>query len=110
MPARERPSCEAPGSSPCHRYLTSSRRMSPQRNDPLTARSVLASVLLGTDPPWLPTPLLVRTAELFGISIGTARTALSRMVAAGEAEPEGRGYRLVGRLAERRDRQDASRR
>jgi phenylacetic acid degradation operon negative regulatory protein len=84
--------------------------MSPQRNDPLTARSVLASVLLGTDPPWLPTPLLVRTAELFGISIGTARTALSRMVAAGEAEPEGKGYRLVGRLAERRERQDASRR
>ncbi len=84
--------------------------MSPSRNAPLTARSVLASVLLGTDPPWLPTRLLVRTAELFGISEGTARTALSRMVANGEAEPEGSGYRLVGRLAARRDRQEASRR
>ena len=30
--------------------------------------------------PWLPTRRLVRTAELFGISEGTARTALSRMV------------------------------
>jgi phenylacetic acid degradation operon negative regulatory protein len=84
--------------------------MSPQRNGPLTARSVLASVLLGTDPPWLPTALLVRTAELFGISEGTARTALSRMVAAGEADADGAGYRLVGRLAARRDRQAASRR
>jgi phenylacetic acid degradation operon negative regulatory protein len=84
--------------------------MSPQRNGPLTARSVLASVLLGTDPPWLPTALLVRTAELFGITEGTARTALSRMVAAGEAEPDDNGYRLVGRLAARRERQDASRR
>jgi phenylacetic acid degradation operon negative regulatory protein len=84
--------------------------MSTTRNTTLTARSVLASVLLGTDPPWLPTPRLVRTAELFGISEGTARTALSRMVAAGEAVGEAAGYRLVGRLVARQDRQTASRR
>src|SRR5688572_15832184 len=84
--------------------------MSPQRNSPLTARSVLASVLLGSDPPWLPTRRLVRTAQLFGISAGTARTALSRMAAAGEAVVDEGGYRLVGRLAARRDRQVASRR
>jgi phenylacetic acid degradation operon negative regulatory protein len=84
--------------------------MSTTRNTTLTARSVLASVLLGTDPAWLPTHRLVRTAELFGISEGTARTALSRMVAAGEAEVEGGGYRLAGRLAARQDRQSASRR
>ena len=64
--------------------------MSPTRNTPLTARSVLASVLLGTDPPWLPTPLLVRTTALFGISEGSTRTALSRLVAAGDAEAERR--------------------
>lgn len=84
--------------------------MSTSRKTPLTARSVLASVLLGTDPAWLPTARLVRTAELFGISEGTARTALSRMVTAGEAEAERGGYRLVGRLAARQDRQLASRR
>ena len=47
---------------------------------------MLASVLLGTDPPWLPTPLLVRTGALFGITEGTVRTALSRMAASGEVE------------------------
>lgn len=76
----------------------------------LSARSVLASVLLGTQPPWLPTARLVRTAALFGVSEGTARTALSRLVAAGEAVAERGGYRLVGRLAERQTRQVASRR
>jgi len=84
--------------------------MSPTRNTPLTARSVLASVLLGTDPPWLPTPLLVRTTALFGISEGSTRTALSRLVAAGDAEAHDGGYRLVGRLVTRQERQVASRR
>jgi phenylacetic acid degradation operon negative regulatory protein len=85
--------------------------MSPTRNaPPLSARSVLASVLLGTEPPWLPTPLLVRTGALFGISEGAVRTALSRMVASGEAAPEEGGYRLAGRLIERQRRQAASRR
>lgn len=51
---------------------------------PLTARSVLLSLLLGNDPPRSPVSSLVRTAELFGIAEGTARTALSRMAAAGE--------------------------
>src|SRR5688572_4365538 len=85
--------------------------MSPTRNArPLSSRSVLASVLLGTDPPWLPTPLLVRTGELFGVAEGTVRTALSRMVAAGELVAEDGGYRLTGRLVERQQRQAASRR
>jgi phenylacetic acid degradation operon negative regulatory protein len=84
--------------------------MSQSRNTPLTARSVLASVLLGTDPPWLPTPLLVRTTALFGISEGSTRTALSRLVAAGEAVAEDGGYRLAGRLVARQARQAASRR
>lgn len=71
---------------------------------------MLASVLLGTDPPWLPTPLLVRTAALFGITEGSTRTALSRLVSAGEAVAEDGGYRLVGRLVQRQQRQTASRR
>jgi phenylacetic acid degradation operon negative regulatory protein len=84
--------------------------MSPTRNTPLTARSVLASVLLGTDPPWLPTALLVRTGELFGIAEGTVRTALSRMAAAGDVLADDGGYRLTGPLVQRQVRQAASRR
>jgi phenylacetic acid degradation operon negative regulatory protein len=80
------------------------------RNAPLSARSVLASVLLGTDPPWLPTPLLVRTGALFGIAEGTVRTALSRMTTGGELVAERNGYRLAGHLVERQHRQDTSRR
>jgi phenylacetic acid degradation operon negative regulatory protein len=83
--------------------------MSPTRNASLPARSVLASVLLGTDPPRLPTPLLVRTGALFGISEGTVRTALSRMAAGGEVQAVDGGYRLTGRLVERQRRQAASR-
>ena len=64
---------------------------------PLTARSVLASALLGMDPPELPVAQLVRLAGLFGISENRARVALSRMVAAGEATSDGSGrYRLAG--------------
>lgn len=76
---------------------------------PLTARSVLASLLLGTEPPWLSTPVLLRGAALFGIAEGTARSALSRMAAAGEVVAEGTGYRLTGRLLDRHARQRTSR-
>lgn len=76
---------------------------------PLTARSVIASTLLGTHPPRLPSRLLVRSGELFGIAEGATRTAISRMVAAGELEPDGSAYRLAGNLLDRQARQDASR-
>ena len=49
-------------------------------NRPLTARSVLASALLGEDPPELPVAHLVHLAGLFGINENRARVALSRMV------------------------------
>jgi len=75
----------------------------------LTARSVLASTLLGVSPPELPVGVLVATAELLGVRAGAARVALSRMVARGEAEATSKGYRLVGRLAARQARQDLSR-
>ncbi len=81
-----------------------------ERNRPFTARSVLASALLGMDPPELPVAQLVRLTGLFGISANRARVALSRMVAAGEATTDGSGtYRLAGRLRERQARQSASR-
>src|SRR3954451_21504623 len=82
------------------------------RNAPsLTARSVIASTLLGTDPPRLPGRALVQVAELFGISEGTTRTALSRMVASGELATDAGAYELTGpRLLERQARQAASRR
>jgi phenylacetic acid degradation operon negative regulatory protein len=71
---------------------------------------VVLSVLLGSDPPRLPTQLLVRTTELFGIAEGTTRTALSRMVAAGDLVAEGGRYALApGRLVARQARQAASR-
>ena len=76
---------------------------------PLTARSVIASTLLGVDPPWLPTLALVRSGELFGLSAGATRTALSRMVAAGEAVPDGDGHRLAGALLARHGRQRVAR-
>jgi phenylacetic acid degradation operon negative regulatory protein len=77
---------------------------------PLTARSVIGSTLLGVHPPELSSRLLVRSGELFGISEGTTRTALSRMVASGELEADGGSYRLAGPLLARQARQDASRR
>jgi phenylacetic acid degradation operon negative regulatory protein len=76
---------------------------------PLSARSVLASTLLGVEPPRLPTRLLVASGELFGIAEGATRVAISRMVAAGELVPEGDGYHLAGPLLARQDRQRASR-
>ena len=71
---------------------------------------MLASALLGMDPPELPVAQLVRLTGLFGISENRARVALSRMVAAGEATTDGAGrYRLAGHLAARQSRQSASR-
>jgi phenylacetic acid degradation operon negative regulatory protein len=76
----------------------------------LTARSVLASTLLGADPPELPVAHLVAVAGLFGINPNRARVALSRMVASGEATTDGLGrYRLAGHLLDRQRRQSASR-
>lgn len=76
----------------------------------LTARSVLASTLLGAEPPELPVAHLVHVAGLFGINENRARVALSRMAASGEATTNGDGrYRLAGHLLQRQARQSASR-
>ena len=76
---------------------------------PLTARSVVASTLLGVRPSELPARSLVASGGLFGIAEGTVRTALSRMVAAGELTLEDGRYALAGPFLSRRQRQDESR-
>lgn len=82
----------------------------PQEDRPLSARSVLASTLLGTEPPRLPAALLVAVGDLFGLSPGSVRTALSRMVAAGELTRVDDGwYELTGSLVDRQRAQRASR-
>jgi phenylacetic acid degradation operon negative regulatory protein len=70
----------------------------------------LLSTLLGLDPPVLAVRRLVETASLFGIADGAARTALSRMVSAGEVVADEGRYRLTGRLLDRQRRQDEGRR
>jgi phenylacetic acid degradation operon negative regulatory protein len=73
---------------------------------PLTARSVLASALLGAREPQLSVAELVVAASLFGISAGAARTCLWRMVSNGELTTDNATYTLAGHLRERRDRVD----
>jgi phenylacetic acid degradation operon negative regulatory protein len=73
---------------------------------PLSARSVLATALLGADQPRLTVAELVAVASLFGISGGAARTCLWRMVSNGELTSDGGTYELAGHLLERRDRVD----
>jgi phenylacetic acid degradation operon negative regulatory protein len=87
--------------------MTSTRNVDDDR--PLTARSVLASALLGTEPPELPVAQLVSIASLFGLSENRTRVALSRMVAAGEATADDGRYRLAGHLLVRQSRQRQSR-
>jgi phenylacetic acid degradation operon negative regulatory protein len=77
---------------------------------PLTARSVILSLLLGSHPPELPVRALVRTAARFGISEGTTRVALSRLLAEGDVIGTDGRYRLSSRLVARQRRQDEARR
>lgn len=73
----------------------------------LSARSVVASTLLGTTPPQLPSHLLVAFAEEFGIKPGTTRVALSRMLERGELRRvDDASYALAGDLIERQERQE----
>jgi phenylacetic acid degradation operon negative regulatory protein len=73
----------------------------------LSARSVVASTLLGADPPELPVRTIVRCGALFGLNPGAVRTAVSRMAADGSltVDPDRPVYRVAGRLVARRARQ-----
>ncbi len=75
---------------------------------PLSARSVVLSLLLGSHSPELPVKDIGRLVDGFGVGGSTLRAALSRMVAAGDLRRTDAGYRLSDRLLERRRRQDES--
>lgn len=76
---------------------------------PVSARSALLSLLLGTDEPTLSARELVAGGRLVGFSESTVRVALSRMVSAGDTvrTDDGR-YRLSERLLHRQRRQEAA--
>jgi phenylacetic acid degradation operon negative regulatory protein len=73
---------------------------------PLTARSVVLSLLLGRHPPAAPVAMLVRWCAVFGISGTAARVALSRMVERGELSAHDAVYELTGRLRRRQAAQE----
>lgn len=77
--------------------------------EPLTARSVALSTLLGYHPPALPISALIRVGRLFDIADQTMRTALSRMSAAGDVTSVDGVYQLSPRLVERQARQEVTR-
>ena len=75
---------------------------------PLSTRSVVLSLLLGTHPPELPARELVRVAALLDVGESALRVALSRMVGRGDLVRTAGGYRLSSRLVDRQARQDAA--
>lgn len=74
-----------------------------------SARSLILSVLLGSDPPQLPVAALIDFCSLFDTPPGTVRTALSRLAASGEVEARDGSYTLTGDLLERRRQQEVGR-
>ncbi len=77
--------------------------------EPMSARSIILSTLLGTHPPTLAGRQLTALAELFDIRPGTVRTALSRMAAEGELVADEGRYGLGPRLVQRQKQQDLGR-
>lgn len=75
---------------------------------PLSARSVVLSLMLGSGADGIPVRSLVEAGRYFGIADPTLRVALTRMVAAGDLDRSEGTYRLSARLRERRRRQDAA--
>ena len=75
---------------------------------PLAPRSLVASLLLRTRPPRMRGSRLVQWCELFGVTEGTTRVALSRMVERGELLVRDGVYELAGRVGTRRGAQDWS--
>lgn len=74
---------------------------------PLSARSVVLSLMLGAHPAELPAAALVRAGELFDVPETTLRAAVSRMLSAGDVVRDAAGtYRLSERLLARQRRQD----
>ncbi len=76
---------------------------------PLSPRSIVLSVLLGQHPPEMAVGRLLEFTSLFGVADGAVRTALSRLVAAGDLLVDDGVYRLSGRLIARQAEQDLGR-
>lgn len=77
--------------------------------EPLNPRSIVLSVLLGSHPPRMPVGRILEFTSLFDLADGTVRTALSRLVTAGDLVNDDGTYQLAGRLVERQAQQDAGR-
>jgi phenylacetic acid degradation operon negative regulatory protein len=75
----------------------------------MTPRSIVLSLLLGSHPPRMHVGRILQFTSLFGLSDGAVRTALSRMVAAGDLDNADGVYRLTSRLVERQVEQDRGR-
>lgn len=73
---------------------------------PLTARSAILSLLLGTHPPSATVRELVAFGRQVAINESAVRAALTRMVAAGDLHRDNGTYTLAARLLERQQRQD----
>ena len=73
---------------------------------PLTARSVVLSLLLGAQPPRLPVRDIVGAGERFGIAPATMRVALTRLVQAGDLVSDRAVYALSDRHLERHRQQE----
>lgn len=73
---------------------------------PLTARSVVLSLLLGAQPPRLPVRDIVGAGERFGITPATMRVALTRLVQAGDLVSDRAVYALSDRHLERQRQQE----
>ena len=82
--------------------------LEPLLERPLSARSLVASLLLRTRPPRMRASRLVQWCGLFGVAEGTTRVALSRMVERGELRARDGVYELAGRVQSRRVAQDWS--
>jgi phenylacetic acid degradation operon negative regulatory protein len=76
---------------------------------PLSPRSIVLSVLLGSHPPQMPVGRILEFTSLFGLADGAVRTALSRMVAHGDLVNDDGSYRLTDRLIARQAQQDTGR-
>ncbi len=73
---------------------------------PLAARSVILSLVLGAHPGRLSPKALTQAGQHFGISPSTVRVALTRAVAAGDLKRADGDYVLGDRLNDRQRRQD----
>ncbi len=92
-----------------NKHRDASRADAATQSRPLTPRSIVLSLLLGSHPPKMPVGRILEFTSLFGLSDGAVRTALSRLVATGDVDNDEGAYQLTGRLLIRQAEQDSGR-